>query len=91
MLIVSVLLLTIFSGAKEGGLLTDSTAVLSCLSNVGPSLGAVGAGGNYAGYNAFSKILLSLDMLIGRLEIFPMILLFNPRCWKRAKGVNDEI
>ena len=89
--IMSTLLLSVFSGAKPDGLITDVSAVSACLNNVGPGLGAVGAGGNYAIYNTFSKILLSLDMLIGRLEIFPMILLFNPRCWKRAKGVNDEI
>ena len=83
--IVSSLLLSVFSGAKLDGLITDISAVSACLNNVGPGLGAVGAGGNYAIYNTFSKILLSLDMLIGRLEIFPMILLFNPHAWKRAK------
>lgn len=80
--IISVLLLSIFS---THGVVTDLSAAATCLNNVGPGLEGVGAGGNYASYNAFCKIILSLDMLIGRLEIFPMLLLFKPTAWKRAK------
>lgn len=83
--LLSVLLLSVSSGSTTTDVITDISAVAACLNNVGPGLGAVGAGGNFASYNAFSKILLSFDMLIGRLEIFPMILLFNPRTWKKAK------
>ena len=85
-LITSTVLLTIFSGAKVDGFLTDFSAVTACINNVGPGLSAVGAGGNFASYNAFSKLILSFDMLIGRLEIFPMILLFSYKSWKRRKG-----
>ena len=62
---------------------TNFTAVLSCLSNVGPGLGLVGPMGNFAMYSIFSKIVLTAAMLIGRLEIFPILILFSPSLWKR--------
>lgn len=62
---------------------TTLTASLTCLNNVGPGLGAVGPVGNFAGFSAFSKIILSLEMLIGRLEIVPMLVLFSPSTWKK--------
>ena len=66
-----------------GSLDTNFTATLTCLSNVGPGLGAVGPAGNFAGFSALSKLLLSFLMLVGRLEIFPMLILFSPTTWKR--------
>ncbi|HCC34333.1 MAG TPA: potassium transporter KefA [Ruminococcaceae bacterium] len=63
---------------------TNLSAVISCMSNIGPGLGDVGPAGSFAGYSALSKIVLSTDMLLGRLEIFPMLLLFHPRAWNRA-------
>ena len=62
---------------------TNFTAMLSCLSNVGPGLGLVGPMGNFAMYSIFSKIVLTAAMLIGRLEIFPILILFSPSLWKR--------
>lgn len=62
---------------------TNFTAVLSCLSNIGPGLGLVGPMGNFAMYSIFSKIVLTAAMLIGRLEIFPILILFSPSLWKR--------
>ncbi len=62
---------------------TTTTAVISCLNNIGPGLGIVGPTGNYAAFSDFSKILLSLDMLIGRLEVFPILMLFAPSTWKK--------
>jgi trk system potassium uptake protein TrkH len=59
------------------------TASLTCLNNVGPGLGAIGPLGSFADFSAFSKIVLSLEMLIGRLEIIPMLVLFTPSTWKR--------
>ncbi|MDR0839918.1 MAG: TrkH family potassium uptake protein [Christensenellaceae bacterium] len=53
------------------------TAVLSCLSNIGPGLDAVGPAGNFSIFSNANTLLLSLDMLLGRLEIFPMLLLFT--------------
>ena len=62
---------------------TTLTASLTCLSNVGPGLGAVGPAGNFAAFSPFSKIVLSLEMLIGRLEFFPLLIFFTPSTWKR--------
>jgi len=60
---------------------TNFTAVLSCLNNIGPGLEVVGPMGSYYGFSYFSKIVLSLIMLTGRLEIFLMLILFNPKTW----------
>ncbi len=65
------------------GLETNLTATLACVNNIGPGLGAVGPIGTFAGFSYFSKLLLSLDMLIGRLEILPMLIFFTPAVWKK--------
>lgn len=65
------------------GIETNLSATIACFNNVGPGFGAVGPIGSYAEYSIFSKILLSFAMLLGRLEIFPLILGFNPLVWKR--------
>ena len=62
---------------------TTVTAVLSALNNVGPGLGEVGPMGNYGLFSAVSKLVLSADMLIGRLEIIPLIVLCTPSVWRR--------
>ncbi len=68
----------------------DSTfsAVLACINNIGPGLGIVGPMGSYAALSPLSKLVLILDMLLGRLEIFPMLMLFAPSVWigKRRRG-----
>ena len=63
-------------------LVTNFTATLSCISNIGPGLNVVGPMGSFAGFSNFSKFVLSLTMITGRLELFPMIALFVPRTWK---------
>ena len=63
---------------------TNVTAVLSCFNNIGPGLDAVGPTCNFSGFSALSKLVLTLDMLAGRLEIFPILILFNPHSWKRG-------
>ena len=56
----------------------------SCLSNVGPGMSAViGPAGSFAFFSTRSKLILSLAMLLGRLEIYPILLLFLPRTWRR--------
>ena len=60
---------------------TNISAIASCLNNVGPGFGKVGPIFNYSGYNWLSKLTLSFAMLIGRLEIYPILLLFNPKVW----------
>lgn len=63
---------------------TNFSAVAACISNIGPGIGLVGPMGNYAMFSDFSKLLLSFDMLVGRLEIYPMLLLFLPSTWRRS-------
>lgn len=65
------------------GFETNFTAVLTCVNNVGPGFGAVGPTGNFSVYSPLSKAVLSLAMLIGRLEIMPMIILFSPFAWRK--------
>ena len=60
------------------------TAVMTCLSNVGPGVGVIGPAGNFAGFSAGSKLLMSLLMVVGRLEIFPILVLFSRRAWRKG-------
>ena len=64
-------------------LVTTATAVASAFNNIGPGLGGVGPTGNFQAFNAFSKVVLMFDMLAGRLEIFPVLLLFSPKTWQK--------
>ena len=62
---------------------TNMTTALSCINNIGPGLGAVGPAGNFSGFSVFSKLILSLVMLVGRLEIMPMLIFFSPMAWRK--------
>ena len=64
-------------------LVTSFTAVAATINNIGPGLGLVGPTGNFAFFTPFTKIVLILDMLVGRLELFPMLVLFFPGTWKK--------
>jgi len=84
--ILSVLLLSL-----EGyDLTTTFTAVAACINNIGPGLEVVGPMGNFSSFSCLGKLLLSFNMLVGRLEIFPMLLLFAPSIWKRRRPVQRE-
>jgi len=63
---------------------TNLTASITTICNVGPGLGAVGPMGNFAGYSPFSRIVLSFLMLCGRLELFPILVLFHPAIWQKG-------
>ncbi len=63
---------------------TTITAVVTCINNVGPGFAAVGPTENFADFSNFSKIILSANMLIGRLEIFPIMILFMRSTWKKS-------
>lgn len=65
-------------------LVTNFSAVLATINNIGPGLNAVGPTSNFAAFSVFSKIVLIFDMLAGRLELFPMLILFSPLTWKRS-------
>ena len=63
---------------------TNFTSALTCVSNVGPGLSIVGPAGNFAEFSYLSKGVLTLCMLLGRLEIFPVLILFAPSLWKKS-------
>lgn len=65
------------------GFLSNFSAILACICNIGPAFEAVGPYASFAGYSSFSKILLAFTMLLGRLEILPVLILFNRRTWKK--------
>ena len=64
------------------GFETNFTAVAATLNNVGPGFGAAGPTESFADFSVVSKLVFTCDMLIGRLEIFPILLLFMPSTWK---------
>lgn len=75
----SMLLLTL----DNFDLTTTFTAVSATFNNIGPGLGMVGPTGNFAAFSPLSKIVMIFDMLAGRLEIFPLLVLFSPDTWRR--------
>ena len=77
--VISVLLVSI----DNFDFVTTFTAVEATLNNIGPGLSLVGPAGNYAMFSPLSKIVLTLDMLLGRLELFPMLILMMPGTWRR--------
>lgn len=78
-IIVSLLLLSLDSVDFE----TNFSSIAACLNNIGPGFGLVGPMGNYGFYSPLSKIVLSMNMLLGRLEVFPILLSLMPSFWKR--------
>lgn len=60
------------------------TSVISCINNIGPGLSNAGLVENFSDFSQFSKLILIADMLVGRLEIFPMLILFMPSTWKKS-------
>lgn len=75
---------TILLSIDCNDLLTNFTATLACIGNIGPGLNKVGPSLNFAFYSPYCKLLLSFVMLVGRLEIFPILLALAPKTWKRA-------
>ena len=64
---------------------TNFTAVAATINNIGPGLSVVGPAGNFSRFSAFSKVVLMFDMLAGRLELLPMIVLFSPMVWSKHR------
>ena len=79
---VSVLLVSI----ENKDLVTNFAAVAATFNNIGPGLSLVGPMANFGHFTDFTKYILMFDMLAGRLEIFPMMLLFCPAVWKRRRA-----
>lgn len=67
---------------EDEDLVTNFTAVLTTINNMGPGLSKVGPTQNFGHFNVFSKLVLMFDMLAGRLELFPLLILFYPAIWK---------
>ena len=65
-------------------MMASATSVISCINNIGPALSSDGMISHFADFSNFSKIVFIADMLIGRLEIFPMIILFMPATWRKS-------
>ena len=72
---------------EQFDIVTTFTALAACINNIGPGLEMVGPVGNFSAFSWASKLLLSFDMLVGRLEIFPMLLLFAPSIWTRRRVI----
>lgn len=68
---------------ENKGLVTSFTAVVATLNNIGPGLELVGPTQNFALFGSFSKYILMFDMLAGRLELFPLLILFHPKSWHK--------
>ena len=82
--IISILFIFLLLSIESGfNFETNFTAAVSCFNNIGPGLGAVGPMGSYAGYSVFSKLVLTFGMLLGRLEIYPLLIMLIPRTWIR--------
>jgi len=78
LLVCSVLLVSL----NELDFTTTVTAVIACFNNIGPGLELVGPMGSFADFTWFSKLILTIDMLFGRLELIPLIMLVSPAVWK---------
>ena len=77
--IISVLLVSF----ANHSLVTNFTAVTATINNIGPGLMEVGPTGNFAGFSVFSKCVFIFDMLAGRLELYPILLLLTPSVWRK--------
>lgn len=75
---------------EEKDLVTNFTAVAATINNIGPGLELVGPTANFSHFNIFTKWVLMFDMLAGRLELFPMLMLFVPRIWKDFFSHSDK-
>ena len=79
---ILLMLSTLIISLDEFDFTTNFTAVVSCLNNIGPGLNRVGPAQNFSIFSPLSKVVLIFDMLAGRLEIFPMLVLFSRSTWR---------
>ncbi len=84
LLYIAITALTVLLLSLDGcDFTTTFTAAVSCVNNIGPALGEAGPMMNYTCFSVFGKLLLSFGMLFGRLELYPMMLLFIPSAWRK--------
>ena len=81
LVLISTFLILSFDGCPDLTIEANITAAASCLNNIGPAYGTVASG--YYMYSPLSKIVLSVAMLLGRLEIYPLLLTLSPKTWIR--------
>ena len=80
-----VIMISVFLISFDGfDFTTNFTAVSATFNNIGPGLGKLGPIENISIYSPFTKAVMNFDMLAGRLEIFPMLILFSPKTWKKT-------
>lgn len=82
-LIIALVTLIISIIEPDVDILSNLTGTISCLGNVGPGLGRLGSYGDFSFYSSLSKVIFSLTMITGRLEIFPLLILFAPTTWRK--------
>ena len=83
---------SVFAISFDGNdLITNFTAVAATINNIGPGLELVGPTQNFGLFSGFSKFVLMFDMLAGRLELFPLLLLFHPTLWKEIASGNEGV
>ena len=81
--IICILAICLILSLEPFDLETNLSATLACFNNIGPGLAAVGPASNYAAYSPLYKLVLSLAMLLGRLEIYPLLLTLSPATWMK--------
>jgi trk system potassium uptake protein TrkH len=79
--VASIVMIFLLLSIDKFDIETNFSATVACFNNIGPGLGAVGPAGNFSEYSVFSKLILTAAMLLGRLEIFPLLLCFSPATW----------
>ena len=75
---------------EDKDLITNFTAVTATMNNIGPGLALVGPTCNFGHFSVISKLVLIFDMLAGRLELFPLLILFHPAIWKEMFKINHK-
>ena len=82
--VMIIIVTTILISINGFDFFTSFTSVLATLNNTGPGMGKVGSAGNYADFSVFSKIVFCFNMIAGRLELYPFLLIFVPSAWRRS-------
>ncbi|MBQ1898442.1 MAG: TrkH family potassium uptake protein, partial [Ruminococcus sp.] len=78
-----VIIMTILISLNGFDFMTSFSSVLATLNNTGPGMNIVGSTGNYADFSVFSKLVFCFNMLAGRLELYPFLLIFIPSAWRK--------
>ena len=81
--LVSFITLFLLLAFDKFDMITNFSAAAACFNNIGPGLSAVGPAANYGDYSVFSKLILSVAMLFGRLEIYPILFVLSPSTWSK--------